>query len=101
MGQFLRALERAEAISRLVRGPVEQLCLSTRMRDSWETGRSWFNYAARMSLDINDIYWHTLHNKADSDIDLLDEATQTEMELLVQMKMEQKRHMKRSVLFFS
>lgn len=31
------------------------------MRDSWETGRFWFNYAARKSLDVDELYWHKLY----------------------------------------
>jgi hypothetical protein len=92
MEQFLRALERVEAKSASAEGPAEQLRLSARMRDSWKTGRFWFNYAARTSLDIDDIYWHALHDQADGDrVDLLDEVTRAEMELLVGMKMEQRK----------
>lgn len=92
MEQFLRALERVEANSASAGGPAEQPRLSTRMRDSWKTGRFWFNCAARMCLDIDDIYWHALHDQADGDkVDLLDEVTRTEMEALVQTKMEQRK----------
>jgi hypothetical protein len=55
MNQFLRQLEQVESESILAGGPEEQPCLSTMMRDSWKTGRFWFNYAARTSLDIDDI----------------------------------------------
>lgn len=65
MEQFLQALERVEEKS--AAGGVEQLGkelrLSTRMRDSWKTGRFWFNYAARTCLDMDDIYWHALHDR--------------------------------------
>jgi hypothetical protein len=72
-------------------GPTE-LHLSAQMRDSWKTGRFWFNYAARTCLDIDDIYWHALHDQADCDgIDLLDEVKRAEMEMLVRMKMEQRK----------
>ncbi|KAI5862555.1 hypothetical protein GGS23DRAFT_81747 [Durotheca rogersii] len=94
MEQFLRALERAEEKSaaegdeRLEKEPR----LSTRMRDSWKTGRFWFNYAARTCLDMDDIYWHALHHQVDGDgFDLLDEATRAELEPLVRMKTEQRK----------
>ncbi|KAH6988794.1 hypothetical protein BKA56DRAFT_574628 [Ilyonectria sp. MPI-CAGE-AT-0026] len=93
MEQFLRALEQVEEKSaaggdqRLEKEPR----LSIRMRDSWKTGRFWFNYAARTCLDMDDIYWHTLHDQADGDgFGLLDEVTRAELEPLVRMKMEQR-----------
>jgi hypothetical protein len=33
-----------------------QPSLSSRMRDSWRTGRFWFDYAARKSFDVDTIY---------------------------------------------
>jgi hypothetical protein len=90
MEQFLRALQRVEAKPALARS-VEQPCLSTCTRNSWKTGHFWFNYAGRTSLDVDDIYWHALHDEADGDIGLLDEAKLAEMELLVQTKMEQRK----------
>jgi hypothetical protein len=94
MEQFLRALERVEEKS--AAGGNERLTneprLSARMRDSWKTRRFWFNYAARTCLDMDDIYWHTLHDQVDGDgFGLLDEATQAELEPLVRMKMEQRK----------
>lgn len=92
MEQFLRALERLEEKS--AAGGDERLekepRLSTRMRDSWKTGRFWFNYAARTCLDMDDIYWHALHKVDGDGFDLLDEATQAELEPLIGMKMEQR-----------
>lgn len=94
MEQFLRALERVEEKS--AAGGDERLekepRLSTRMRDSWKTGRFWFNYAARTCLDMDDIYWHTLHDQVDGDgFGLLDEVTRAELEPMVRMKMEQRK----------
>lgn len=96
MEQFLRAVERvqAESTSAGGGGPAEELCLclSARMRDSWKTGRFWFNCAARTCLDIDDIYWHALHDQVDGDsVELLDETTQVEMEPLVRINMEQRK----------
>ncbi|EAQ91085.1 hypothetical protein CHGG_03020 [Chaetomium globosum CBS 148.51] len=110
MGQFLRALEQVErkgevegeggvgedgfvvATAMGVRGGCGRR-LSARMRESWETGRFWFDYAARTSLDIDDVYWAALHDYgADGDgFEGLDAATRAEMEELVTLKMEQRR----------
>lgn len=78
--QFLRALERVEARSSMT-GPK----LSNRMRESWESGRFWFDYGIRKSLDVDDIYWGALHQDGD---DALDVEQQREMEELVEKKME-------------
>jgi aminoglycoside phosphotransferase (APT) family kinase protein len=88
MEQFLQALERAEAKSASTGGRPGELRLSARMRDSWNTKRFWFNYAARKSLDIDAVYWNALHEDGAS-VELLDEETRTEMELFTQMKMKQ------------
>ncbi|KAH6636446.1 hypothetical protein F5144DRAFT_488055 [Chaetomium tenue] len=109
MEQFLKALERVEAkgegggggevgrdgsvVMAMGGGGDCGRRLSARMRESWETGQFWFDYAARTSLDIDDIYWAALHdNEVDGDgIDGLDAATRAEMEELVKLKMEQRR----------
>lgn len=87
MEQFLRALEQVEKDSAL----RKQLCeptLSTRMRDSWRTGRFWFNYAARKSFEVDNIYWNMLHDGGTA-VQLLGDQTYAEMENFTQMKMEQ------------
>ncbi|KAL2754160.1 hypothetical protein ACRALDRAFT_1076014 [Sodiomyces alcalophilus JCM 7366] len=95
MEQFLRALERAEEKSAAagVGSPEEQPRLSSRMRDSWNTGRFWFNYAARTCLDMDDVYWHALHDgeSTDDGLSLLDEEVRAELERLVPVKMEQRK----------
>jgi len=58
------------------------------MRDSWKTGRFWFNYAARKSLDVDAVYWNALHEDG-ACIELLDEETRAEMEPFTRMKMQQ------------
>ncbi|KAK1763804.1 hypothetical protein QBC33DRAFT_596497 [Phialemonium atrogriseum] len=71
-------------------GPAAELRLSTRMRESWRTGRFWFNYAARRCLDVDIIYWEALHDHGDGDgLSLLDPATRAEARRLVRTKMEQ------------
>lgn len=79
LGQFLRALERVEAAS-----PPTEPKLSTRMRESWKSGRFWFDYGIRKSMDVDDIYWGAFHRDGD---DGLDEEQQTKMEEWVATKM--------------
>lgn len=57
--QFIRAMERVEVGS----PPTGELRLSIRMRDSWDTGRFWFNLASRCSFDVDDFYWQALHRE--------------------------------------
>ncbi|KAJ9296886.1 hypothetical protein DTO271G3_5085 [Paecilomyces variotii] len=89
MEQFLQALERVEKETaalgcRQHGGPA----LSTRMRDSWRTGRFWFDYAARKSFDVDGIYWAALHDGGVG-VDLLDNKVGAEMESFTKKKMEQ------------
>ena len=88
MEQFLRALERVETEMALEVKQPGGLSLSTRMRDSWTTGRFWFDYAARKSFDVDTIYWAALH-KDGAGIELLDDKARAEMEPFTQIKMEQ------------
>ncbi|KAM5350645.1 hypothetical protein ACJ41O_007150 [Fusarium nematophilum] len=85
MEQFLQALERVEARSGA--GPQDTR-LSPRMRDSWDTGRFWFNYAARKSMDVDAVYWKTLHEDG-AGLEMLDDAIRAQMEPFVEMKMQQ------------
>lgn len=85
LNQFLQVLEQVEQ----EREVLECHSLSTRMRDSWKTGRFWFDYAARKSFDVDIIYWMALHDNDDPGIELLDDGTRAEMEMFTQMKMEQ------------
>ena len=88
MEQFLRTLETVEEAQLDRRGGPS---LSIRMRESWDTGRSWFNYAARKSFDIDVVYWMALHDKngSGSGEQLLDDESLAEISLLVKTKMEQ------------
>jgi hypothetical protein len=88
MEQFLRALERVEIEMTLeVKHPVGP-SLSTRMRDSWRTGRFWFDYAARKSFDVDTVYWAALHDDG-AGVDLLDDMARVEMEPFKKIKTEQ------------
>jgi hypothetical protein len=77
--QFLRALERVEAKTL----PIQPK-LSTRMRESWKSGRFWFDYGIRKSLDVDDIYWSALRQEGD---DVLDGEQERQMEDFVEAKM--------------
>ncbi|KAK0111529.1 hypothetical protein ONS95_001883 [Cadophora gregata] len=86
MEQFLRALERVEEDS-VLRKQASVLPLSSRMRESWKSGRFWFNYATRKSFEVDAIYWAALHGGGG--VELLDEKARSELELFTQKKMEQ------------
>ena len=88
MEQFLRALERVEAKSGSREKQAGGPRLSTRMRDSWRTGRFWFDYGIRKSFDVDAVYWAALHDGSDG-INSLDNEARAEMESIRQMKMEQ------------
>ncbi|KUL81894.1 hypothetical protein ZTR_09526 [Talaromyces verruculosus] len=88
LSQFLRVLEEVEQETAIECNTSNRPPLSTRMRDSWETGRFWFDYAARKSYDVDIIYWTALHDGGTS-TDLLDDKTRSEMEMFTQTKMEQ------------
>jgi hypothetical protein len=77
------------------------LLLSAYMRESWETGRFWLNYAARKSWAFDTIYWKYLDERFfgkrgyyapaeelwKSRVHLLSEREQIAMEPLVRTKM--------------
>jgi hypothetical protein len=87
MKQFLRALERVEKKMNLEESQQEPL-LSDRMRESWATGRFWFDYGIRKSFDVDAVYWAALHEEGD---DVLDERMEEEIEKFVNLKMDQLR----------
>ena len=88
MEQFLRALERQEEKMAVEQTYAQDPPLSKLMRESWETGRFWFNYAARKSLDVDAIYWSLLHQD-DAGGEDLDEAQQAELSRFQHFKIEQ------------
>ncbi|KAF2865013.1 kinase-like domain-containing protein [Massariosphaeria phaeospora] len=87
MEQFLRALERVEATQESRGGRRDNVRLSEEMRDSWATGRFWFDYGIRKSFDVDAVYWAALHREGDDDF--LRNEMKEEMETFVEMKMEQ------------
>ncbi|EEP80243.1 predicted protein [Uncinocarpus reesii 1704] len=85
MEQFLQALERVEGGPRF--GGEQPLAL---MRESWATGRFWFNYAARTSFDIDAVYWAALSERDPAGTELLhDKEARELMRPFTEMKMEQ------------
>lgn len=95
---WLRAVERAE------KGPViGGTLLSTYMRESWETGRFWLDYAARKSWAFDTIYWkfsdERFFGKREREVatedlwktrvNLLDHDQVAAMEPFVEMKLEE------------
>ena len=79
------------------------LLLSAYMRESWETGRFWLNYAARKSWAFDTVYWQYLDERFFGERDkgipaqelwktrmhLLTEAERAAIEPLVEIKMEE------------
>ena len=64
--------------------------LSKLMRESWETKRFWFNYAARKPFDVEDFYDKYL-NERNAGIGSLDGDAREGLEPFVEMKMKQLR----------
>ncbi|KAI0388938.1 phosphotransferase enzyme family protein-like protein [Xylariaceae sp. FL0594] len=86
MEQFLQAMERAEQrleSSSTEGGQRTSRNIAARMRDSWISGRFWFNYASRSSFDIEEIYWTMLPqndlNEKESTGAVLDDFVQRKM----------------------
>ncbi|KAK3369100.1 hypothetical protein B0T24DRAFT_533558 [Lasiosphaeria ovina] len=97
---WLRAMERAEeSLEKKSKG----FALSIYMRESWETGRFWLNYAARKSWAFDSIFWKYLdesffgsgqghRDKQDlwkTRVHLLSERERDMMEPFVERKMEE------------
>ncbi|CAG9994498.1 unnamed protein product [Clonostachys byssicola] len=99
MEQFLQALESVEGTSG--GQTLHEPPLSTRMRDSWRSGRFWFNYAARKGFAVDAIYWAALHEGGDG-IELLSDEAREQMEPQIERKMQQLREYEEdhAALFF-
>ena len=81
--QFLQVMEKVEK-EKVTDKPVA--LLSVPMRDSWISGRFWFNLAMDDSWTIDAVYWATLHKPGD---EVLDEAMEDELKAFYDMKMKQ------------
>jgi hypothetical protein len=91
MELFLSALERAET-ERAIEGREKAggMALSSRMRESWRSGRFWFDFAARKSFDVDMVYWAAFHDDGDGkEVEGLGGMACADMESFIQMKMEQ------------
>ena len=88
MEQFLRALEQVEEECGARIAQPNGLSLSTRMRDSWKTGRFWFDYAMRKSFDLDVVYWTALRMH-DENVECLEDGLLPELESFIQTKLEQ------------
>ncbi|KAI1263610.1 hypothetical protein F5Y18DRAFT_418241 [Xylariaceae sp. FL1019] len=84
--QFLGAMERVERKCSPFE-PGEQ-ALSARMRDSWNTGRFWFNLASRSTLEVEEIYWKMLHKDGLGEA-VLDPAILAEKQAFLKLKRRQ------------
>lgn len=88
MEQFIDVLERVENTSPPESELLADLRLSAQMRESWRSGRFWFNYAIRKSFELDAIYWALLHDGRES-MSPLDYETRGEMERHIETKMKQ------------
>lgn len=84
--QFIRALERVEA--RQPAAKPSGTLLSGRMRESWDSGRFWFNLMSRSSFDMDDIYWETLHTREVGEA-VLNEIADDEKDRFLKKKQDQ------------
>jgi hypothetical protein len=99
LATFLRALETKQE-EKIRNGVFERdQTLSTRMRESWENGAFWVNYASRKSWAFDAVFWHWLDKKfffsdcgdsLQSRIKLLGKEEIDDMELFVNRKLEER-----------
>jgi len=84
---FLQVMERVEGERNGAGGtqPFSKL-----MRESWDTKRFWFNYAARKPFDV-DAFFDKYLNESNAGIGSLDEDAREILEPFVEMKMKQLR----------
>ncbi|EMR71663.1 putative phosphotransferase enzyme family protein [Eutypa lata UCREL1] len=97
---WLQAMEKAENDTNISLNDVK---LSTYMRESWATGRFWLDYAARKSWAFDTIFWKYLDERFYGErpvgvakkglwktrVDLLSEEERVTMEVFTQRKMEE------------
>ncbi|KAJ4312203.1 hypothetical protein N0V94_007572 [Neodidymelliopsis sp. IMI 364377] len=82
---FLQVMERVE---RARDGAGGTQPLSKLMRESWNTKRFWFNYAARKPFDV-EVFFDKYLNESNAGIGSLDEGAREGLEPFVEMKMKQ------------
>ncbi|KAH7394212.1 phosphotransferase enzyme family protein-like protein [Phaeosphaeria sp. MPI-PUGE-AT-0046c] len=84
---FLQVMERVEGPRGSVGGTQP---LSKLMRESWDTKRFWFNYAARKPFDV-EVFFDKYLNESDTGMGALDKDECEGLEPFVEMKMRQLR----------
>lgn len=62
------------------------LRFSDRMRDSWVSKQSWFNYGTKKSFDMDAVYWSALHQD-----DEVNEMARAELDSAKALKMNQRK----------
>jgi hypothetical protein len=87
LAHFLQVMERVEG-ARDGAGGTQPL--SKLMRESWDTKRFWFNYAARKPFDA-EVFFDKYLNESNAGIESLDEDAHEGLEPFVEMKMKQLR----------
>jgi hypothetical protein len=100
LGTFLQMLERREQ-NGIQQGAIKSdQVLSTRMRESWESGAFWVNYAARKSWAFDGVFWNWLEKKffgdscgrsLESRIKLLSREEKNALESFVERKLEEQK----------
>lgn len=89
LAQFLKAMERVEIERERERvGTAPEKSLSRVMRDSWETKRFWFNFAARKPFDV-EIFFDTYLKDDNAGLETLDEEARAGLDSFVELKMQQ------------
>ncbi|KAG7292988.1 hypothetical protein NEMBOFW57_003033 [Staphylotrichum longicolle] len=83
--QFIRAVERVETREQLRTGSTP---LSAQVRDSWESGRFWLNFASRCCFDVDEVVWEFLQGEGRGEA-MLDESERAQKARFVKHKMEQ------------
>jgi len=83
--RFLQAMVKVEA-KQVVGHQRETVSLASRIRDSWESKRFWFNYGIRKGWSVDVVYWSALHEPGD---EKLSGDLEKEMSLIAEKKMEQ------------
>jgi hypothetical protein len=84
---FLQVMERVEGAKDGAGGTQP---LSKLMRESWDTKRFWFNYAARKPFDV-EVFFDKYLNESNAGIGSLGEDERAGLEPFVEMKMKQLR----------
>ena len=78
--RFICAVEKREATLNCATQPS----LSEKMRKSWQSGQFWFNWAARRTMDIDEIFWSFINPRTHDGDKMLRWKDPPEMELMIE-----------------